>query len=109
MPLLATLSSHFSALLHNVIFSFPSPGNSTSVDESEIRAQLLDEIAVNNTLFPGMARMVQQPSEHRALAGGIGPLTFVGSGYGVTLVLMVSDLSWRSILIVPHDFTGPAP
>lgn len=50
----------------------------------------IDEIARNNTLFPGVAKMVQQPSEHRALAGGIGPLTFVGSGYGVMLVLMVS-------------------
>lgn len=86
MPVLATLSAHFSALLHNVIFSFPTPGNSSAEDQ----AARIDEIAGKNALFPEMAKMVQQPSEHRALAGGIGPITFVGSGYGVMLVLMVS-------------------
>lgn len=96
MPVLATLSSHLSALLHTVIFSFPSPSNVTTPDTSAEKALEIDELASKDLLFPSVARMVQQPSEHRALASGIGPLTFVGSGYGVMLVLMVSQ--------APHEF-----
>jgi hypothetical protein len=34
--------------------------------------------------------MLSEPGESRALAGGVGPLSFAGSGYGVTLVIVVS-------------------
>lgn len=88
MPVLATLSSHLSSILHTVIFSFPTPENGTVAN---MTSEQLDEELGKNVLFSGMAKMVQQPSEHRALASGIGPLTFVGSGYGVMLVLMVSS------------------
>jgi hypothetical protein len=94
MPVLATLSSHLSALLHNVIFSFPSPENRTMPTMTATELQAMEEQAGQNTLFPGLAKMVQQPSEQRALASGIGPLTFVGSGYGIMLVLMVSPCPW---------------
>jgi hypothetical protein len=32
----------------------------------------------------------EQPGEVRAIAGGVGPLSFAGSGYGLMLIFMVS-------------------
>lgn len=92
---LAALSSRFSSLLHTVIFSFPTPSNTTAVDQlSAAELQVMEDQAGKDAIFPAVARMVQQPSEHRAMAAGIGPLTFVGSGYGVMLVVMVSLVAW---------------
>ena len=89
MPILNTIGNHFSHILHNLIFSFPSP-NGTSPDVLSTPDHLdpiIDGIEAGMSSLDGMMR---EPGEPRALAGGVGPLSFVGSGYGVMLILMVS-------------------
>lgn len=43
-----------------------------------------------------LSDFIEEPGEPKALAGGIGPLSFAGSGYGVMLVITVSWLSRES-------------
>ncbi|EIW68248.1 hypothetical protein TREMEDRAFT_32301 [Tremella mesenterica DSM 1558] len=68
MALLATVGNHLSHLLHQFVFAFPTPTNSSTA----------------NAPVPLFAPKI----DVGAIAGGIGPLTFAGSGYGVMLVLM---------------------
>jgi hypothetical protein len=68
----------------------------------------------DNDTDPGMAALkhsggqatlsdlIEEPGEPRALAGGIGPLSFAGSGYGVTLVITVSLSFHRNSLWLIH-------
>jgi hypothetical protein len=38
-----------------------------------------------------LSDFIEEPGEPKAIAGGIGPLSFAGSGYGIMLVLTVSS------------------
>ncbi len=77
MPILATVGNHLSQLLHSLIYAFPSPTNST-----------LANVQLDSS--KSLVDLISEPGEPKALAGGIGPLSFAGSGYGVMLVIMVS-------------------
>lgn len=83
--ILARAGNHFSHLLHHIVYSFPSPNNTYSGGTDDAQAGG-DSSHSGLQAFEGM---MDEPGEPRALAGGIGPLSFVGSGYGVMLVLMV--------------------
>lgn len=76
MALLANVGDRLSRFLHHAIYSFPSAQNSSGA---------------RNATGPEstIAEMLSEPGEPRAWAGGIGPLSFAGSGYGIMLVLMV--------------------
>jgi len=81
-------SERFSQILHHVVFSFPSSkatGLNAGLDGNhEYEASYTrGDVEELNEAF-------KEPGESRALAGGIGPLSFAGSGYGVMLILMVS-------------------
>jgi hypothetical protein len=77
MPLLAAMGNYLSRALDSVIFAFPSHRNgSVAVNTQTPSASELDD-------------MFSMPGDAKALAGGVGPLSFAGSGYGVTLILMV--------------------
>lgn len=39
-----------------------------------------------------LSDLIEEPGEPKALAGGIGPLSFAGSGYGIMLVLTVGHI-----------------
>jgi hypothetical protein len=41
----------------------------------------------------GLNGLIAEPGESRAMANGVGPLSFAGSGYGVMLVLTVGSTS----------------
>jgi hypothetical protein len=98
MPILATVGNHFSQLLHDFVFSFPSPGNITvgpfkfqrSGDWSDIEGGVGGEGAAGDGAFENL---VNEPGETRALAHGVGALSFAGSGYGICLVLTVSTIT----------------
>lgn len=83
MSLLADIGERISLWLHEVIYSMPSPANhtestgKTAMDGSSGGGQQLHDL-------------IQEPGEPKALAGGIGPLSFAGSGYGIMLVVTVS-------------------
>ncbi|KAK6910727.1 hypothetical protein I203_104759 [Kwoniella mangroviensis CBS 8507] len=99
MPMLTAMGSRLSHLLHHFIFSLPSPNNTTSLDFKSGRASGDDA---------RLEELFDEPGEGRALAGGIGPLSFVGSGYGVLLVLMAILLN-RIHHIVRRPRPPPPP
>nr|XP_019044755.1 hypothetical protein I302_06668 [Kwoniella bestiolae CBS 10118]OCF23685.1 hypothetical protein I302_06668 [Kwoniella bestiolae CBS 10118] len=99
MPMLTAMGSRLSHMLHQFIFSLPSPNNTTSLDFKSNRASA-DEARLDE--------LFDEPGEGRALAGGIGPLSFVGSGYGVLLVLMAILLN-RIHHIVRRPRPPPPP
>ena len=88
--LVATVGNHFSHLLHHLVYSFPSP-NTTFFGQSILHDVNtgLSEAGRGQASGSSLEEMVKEPGEPRALAGGVGPLSFVGSGYGVMLILMV--------------------
>jgi hypothetical protein len=81
MPLLSKFGVRVSQWLHEAIFSMPSPDHDTNPGMAEV-----NDLGGRSTL----ADLIDEPGEPRAIAGGIGPLSFAGSGYGITLVLTVS-------------------
>nr|XP_018261547.1 uncharacterized protein I303_05985 [Kwoniella dejecticola CBS 10117]OBR83705.1 hypothetical protein I303_05985 [Kwoniella dejecticola CBS 10117] len=98
MPMLTAMGSRLSQLLHQLIFSLPSPGgNGTEPLGSAGKNGSVD----TNDLF-------QEPGEGKAFAGGVGPLSFVGSGYGVLLVIMAILLN-RIHHIVRRPRPPPPP
>jgi len=81
MPILATVGSIFSEVLDKVIFAFPSPRNASHLE--------VEDGSSSNGRTRTLVDMITEPGEPKALAGGVGPLNFAGSGYGVVLVLTV--------------------
>ena len=86
MPILSEVGQRISLWLHEVIYSMPSPGNRTlnvgvtpNDDAEDIHARLAD--------------LIEERGETKALAGGIGPMSFAGSGYGFMLVITVCQVS----------------
>lgn len=71
---LAAASSRLSYMLHHLIYAFPSP-NAARPHGAEPPAHNHDDAGLTG--------------EARAMAAGIGPLSFAGSTYGIILVLMV--------------------
>ena len=86
----AAASSRFSQLLHHIVYSFPSPNSTVSADTAANPSPGMQLPNAKNGVD-----MFSEPGESRALAGGIGPLSFAGSGYGMMLVIMVSDLLYQ--------------
>ena len=87
MPILSDLGQRISLWLHDVIYSMPSPDNRTL----HVGAPSYDEAGNSYTK---LSDLIEEPGEPKALAGGIGPLSFAGSGYGLMLVITVcQDLS----------------
>jgi hypothetical protein len=62
-----------------MIYSMPSPDDNGMPNDGPLRKSSL-------------ADLIEEPGEDKALAGGIGPLSFAGSGYGIMLVLTVGDI-----------------
>ncbi|WWD19129.1 hypothetical protein CI109_103587 [Kwoniella shandongensis] len=79
MPIFARIGDRLSRVLHHVIFSFPSPSNETYP---------VHEGGAGSGKMSALDEMINEPGETRALAAGVGPMSFAGSGYGVMLVLM---------------------
>ncbi|WVF72869.1 hypothetical protein IAT40_007687 [Kwoniella sp. CBS 6097] len=94
------MGSRVSHLLHQLVFSFPTPANGTS--PSTFGKQGSSETTA------ALDEFFDEPGESRALAGGVGPLSFVGSGYGVMLVLMAILLN-RIHHIVRRPRPPPPP
>ena len=82
MPILSDLGQRISLWLHEVIYSMPSPDNRT------LAASMASYDDDGNS-HTKLSDLIEEPGEPKALAGGIGPLSFAGSGYGVMLVLTV--------------------
>ncbi|WRT68467.1 uncharacterized protein IL334_005443 [Kwoniella shivajii] len=100
MPVLATAGSRLSHLLHKVVFSWPSASNSSSPFAFRSQSTSGDSARLEE--------LFEEPGEGRALAGGVGPLSFVGSGYGILLVLMAILLN-RIHHIVRRPRPPPPP
>ena len=83
MPILSQFGQKISEALHTAIYSMPSPDNHHDLDMAT------DDLSRGTTL----SDYIEEPGEPKAIAGGIGPLSFAGSGYGIMLVLTVSILS----------------
>jgi len=83
MPILSQFGQKISEALHTAIYSMPSPDNHHDSDMAT------DDFGRGTTL----SDYIEEPGEPKAIAGGIGPLSFAGSGYGIMLVLTVSCLS----------------
>lgn len=47
-----------------------------------------------------LSDFIEEPGEPKALAGGVGPVSFAGSGYGIMLVLTVSNPYY---VVVRHE------
>ena len=80
MPILSRLGQKLSEGLHAAIYSMPTP------DDHYERSVQSGDMGGKTTL----SDLIEEPGEPKALAGGIGPLSFAGSGYGIMLVLTVS-------------------
>ena len=110
MPILGVRGAFFDAveqqlsrLLHHLVYSFPTPDHFTNVTDSA------GDVAKTLPVLLGLDEtVVAQPGEPKAFAGGVGPLSFVGSGYGVTLILMGILLN-RIHDIVRRPNTPPPP
>ncbi|ORY35703.1 hypothetical protein BCR39DRAFT_28811 [Naematelia encephala] len=91
MPLLASIGARFSQILHDLVFSFPSPADNAThpgVPSSGTGGGNKHPGNDGYATMSGLEGIINEPGEPRALAGGVGPLSFAGSGYGVMLVLM---------------------
>lgn len=86
MPFLATVGNHLSQALHHLIYSFPSNASAISAPNA---APDGSSKGVASMSPDGGSRSSRTNDFQRALEGGVGPLSFMGSGYGVILVLMV--------------------
>lgn len=89
-PFLATVSGHVSSFIHQFIYSFPTPNVTTSPMGPDEAFQGINAPPGNKS--PGqlsLESLLDEPGETRAMAGGVGPLSFAGSGYGLMLVFMV--------------------
>jgi hypothetical protein len=90
----AAASERVSRLLHTVVFRMPSPSNISSSGDALAEANLTAAdvaAAAAEAESMGIAAIaIPDLGASRALAAGFGPLSFVGSGYGVMLVLTVS-------------------
>ncbi|WWC71506.1 uncharacterized protein I206_105464 [Kwoniella pini CBS 10737] len=96
MPMLTAMGSRLSHILHQLVFSLPSPNNGTDS---------LDSIGHDSS---DQEALFVEPGEGKAFAGGIGPLSFVGSGYGILLVIMAILLN-RIHHIVRRPRPPPPP
>jgi hypothetical protein len=81
MPILSQFGQKISEALHTAIYSMPSP------DNHHDSGMVTDDLGRGTTL----SDFIEEPGEPKAIAGGIGPLSFAGSGYGIMLVLTVSS------------------
>ena len=90
MSLLAVLANNrFSEFLHHFVYSFPSPNMTTGYTDADSTTGQAKG-AVDHASSLGNDGIITEPGEPMAFAGGVGPLSFAGSGYGVMLILMVS-------------------
>ncbi|KAK4687990.1 hypothetical protein P7C73_g2137, partial [Tremellales sp. Uapishka_1] len=89
MPFFAAVGTRISQLLHSLVYSLPSPYNSTSNTTSDAKGY---------STLSSLDDMGLEQGETKALAGGVGPLSFAGSGYGVMLVVMMA--LFLSVIIV---------
>jgi hypothetical protein len=87
MPILSEIGQRISLWLHEVIYSMPSPNNHTL----NTGVPSYDDGAGNAR--PKLVDLIEEPGEPKALAGGIGPLSFAGSGYGVMLIITVCRMT----------------
>ncbi|ODN84548.1 hypothetical protein L202_00478 [Cryptococcus amylolentus CBS 6039] len=78
MPLLARLGNRASLLLHHFVYSFPSrqPAHPHTDDATDGLPTI-------------RASDYEDSGENEALQESMGPLSFAGSGYGITLILMM--------------------
>lgn len=92
----AAAGERVSKLLHTFVFSLPTPANGTANTTAAVGLKTTAAAAAAaDSIADGLgvaAIAVPDPGASRALAAGIGPLSFVGSGYGMTLAVMVSIL-----------------
>ncbi|KAL7422567.1 hypothetical protein Q5752_003215 [Cryptotrichosporon argae] len=109
------LPGPISRLLHSLVFSFPSPSNASA--PSPFAPDTEAAPSADAPAAPHAARsfatvsgssLLTEPGETRALASGVGPLSFMGSGYGVTLVVMAILLN-RIHHIVQRARPPPPP
>ncbi|KAL1413561.1 hypothetical protein Q8F55_001335 [Vanrija albida] len=102
-------SARLSRALHSLVFSFPSPSatasssarNTTAAAAPKLPANVTD--AVNST-----DPLLSQPGEPRAWAGGVGPLSFAGSGYGVVLIIIAILLNRIHHIVQRPQHAPPA-
>ena len=96
MPLFTRLGQYTSKALDSFVFSFPSPhSKDNTTEESSMSSSLLRFFGLEQDQHayrppanvPGLDL---EPGEMNAIAGGVGPFTFLAGGYGVILILMVS-------------------
>lgn len=80
MPILSQFGQRISEALHTAIYSMPTP-------EDHHESGMTSSSMGGGT---ALSDLIEEPGEPKALAGGIGPLSFAGSGYGIMLVLTVS-------------------
>lgn len=78
---LSLASAQVSAFLHRFVYAFPSPSNSRTRHDASFGVDLPDDA----------------PGDVKAIAAGVGPLTFAGSTYGIILVLMVGTRASPSL------------
>ena len=90
--MLERVGNRVSQALHQLVFSFPSPNITDQTLSAPAPSPGSSKADHGVHAMTGNA-MIDEPGETRALAGGVGPLSFAGSGYGVTLVLMVRSTS----------------
>ena len=98
IALLQRVGRQVSVYLHDLVFSFPSP----NVTDPTLSAPY----PVPGGAIPGLQEdthagssghaFMDEPGEPKAFANGVGPLSFVGSGYGFTLLLVVSQ-TWSRL------------
>lgn len=89
MTVLSVIGERISLWLHEVIYSMPSPDNHTL----NAGVPSYDDAGNSHTK---LSDLIEEPGEPKALAGGIGPLSFAGSGYGIMLVITVCRVTSTS-------------
>jgi hypothetical protein len=81
MPILSRFGQRISEALHTAIYSMPTP------EDHNHSGMIHNDMGGGTSL----SDLIEEPGEPKALAGGIGPLSFAGSGYGIMLVLTVRN------------------
>lgn len=89
VPFLASLSARISQTLHQIVFAFPSPNTTASISSPAKPVPGQHGMEPPFSGIRALDEMLSEPGDSRAIAAGVGPLSFAGSGYGITLVLMV--------------------
>ncbi|WVQ82779.1 hypothetical protein IAT38_004911 [Cryptococcus sp. DSM 104549] len=114
MPYLARLGDRVSHLLHSFVYSFPSNSSSPFHPSAQRPALAPPTPApVYSTASAGGAVSVMEALDEPGeggLADGLGPLSFLGSGYGITLILTALLLNRiHHIVRRPRQPPPPAP